>query len=215
MVKTLGEKIKRARKIKFLDQAAVAVASGYSTSTVQKVEGDKPGPSPQAIAAIAKVVGVEVDAAALIDGDPPLSPLRHLPPMPIYRSAVAAGGWQDACIGGEFDADNPEHQAVIRFGRFIIILNGDSMEPDWRDGEHVIFRVLRVDEESMKVGGDYYVCRSDNRATFKRLVAVNDDAYTFRGANRKHKVDMIVSRQEVVRVAEAEAIWTPPRRKVN
>lgn len=138
------------------------------------------------------------------------SSLVNIPPFPIYDSNVAAGGWVDGCLGGAFDPDNPEHQAILRFGRFAIRIVGDSMEKVWPNGSHVLFRVLR--DESPSVGKCYYVCRNDNQATFKRLESMDDDQLVFRAVNkRKYPKPMPVAVQEVARMAEAEFIFVRPK----
>lgn len=46
---------------RLLNQAQVAVGTGYSVSLIQKIEGDKPGPATLAKATVAKFLGVTFD----------------------------------------------------------------------------------------------------------------------------------------------------------
>lgn len=208
---TFGKQIQRARKILLMSQGELAAKAGVSSSLLHKIEKDRPGPSVKAKATVAKLLGVPFDVAAELDVQNVVPSSKiNIPPFPIYDSNVAAGGWVDGCLGGAFDPDNHEHQAILRFGRFAIRIVGDSMEKVWPNGSHVLFRVLR--DESPVVGKCYYVCRSDNLATFKKLESADEDQLVFRAVNkRRYPQPMPVAVQEVVRMAEAEFIFVRPK----
>lgn len=76
------------------------------------------------------------------------------------------------------------------------------------------FKILRS-YDAPRIGWPYIFCRSDNTATFKLLVGIDDDSLTLRAINRrKYKSDIIVARQEICRVAVVDHLvkkWEPKK----
>lgn len=122
-----------------------------------------------------------------------------VPEIPLFELAVAAGGWAEVeGIGEVCDPTKIDH------GLFRVRIRGDSMEPEYHDGQVVEFKCLRFDVEGFLVGKDYYIQRSDDGATFKRLESVSEDEIMLRAINKKkYPKPMPVPRQMVSRAARA------------
>lgn len=132
----------------------------------------------------------------------PYSEQALLAEVPMFDLSVAAGSWTDVSdVEGVMLTEDQ-----IRQGLFRVRLAGDSMKPAYQSGDVVEFRCLRISHEGPLEGKDYYVQKNDGTATFKRLADISEDAYTLVAVNvRKYKAPMVVSKQEVVRMARAVA----------
>ena len=58
---------------------------------------------------------------------------------------------------------------------FAIRLSGNSMEPDYRDGDAVILSVVGTEDAASVIGRDCMFWRLDGQGCFKRLEAMTDD----------------------------------------
>jgi SOS-response transcriptional repressor LexA len=143
------------------------------------------------------------DDAAGVD---PLSE-RPADEVPLFDLAVAAGRWVEIDGVAELTAPNQ-----IETGRFRIRVRGDSMLPRWRDGDVVEFACVRFDADELLPGEDYYVQRSDETATFKRLERVEDESLVLLALNDlRYPEPIVVPTGLVVRMARAVLrIEAPP-----
>lgn len=127
--------------------------------------------------------------------------IRQVPNIPLFDLAVAAGGWVE--ITGEAEVCDPMQ---MDHGLFRIRIRGDSMDPEYKDGEVIEFRCLRPDRDGLEQGVDYYLQRSDGTATFKRLERMDEDTLWLRPLNREKYPRLIeVPRGLIVRAARAIA----------
>jgi phage repressor protein C with HTH and peptisase S24 domain len=122
--------------------------------------------------------------------------------IPRFDLVISSGGWADAIGIGE------THDPLsIDQGLFRIRLAGDSMAPDFPDGCVVEFCCIRPSSPEIRVGDCYYVHRSDDMATFKRLKSMGRVSLTLVAINdEKYPRPLTVKRDEVVRIAVAVAI---------
>lgn len=129
--------------------------------------------------------------------------------VPTFDLSVAAGGWVEVDGMGEVYGT-----AFIDQGLFRVRIEGESMLADYSPQDVIEFQVFRAGRDVLEIGADYYVHRSDDTATFKRLAEVDEDELVFRAINKKRFPEPIrVPRQEVVRMAVALAKVTIIRRQ--
>lgn len=95
---------------------------------------------------------------------------------------------------------------------FLTVVEGDCMEPTYRNGQLVVFGYDIVDREGLVDGHPYYVQLSDGSGTFK-LVYRNPedgDALLLVALNaKKYPKHIRVHRDEVVRIAKALGTYAP------
>lgn len=132
----------------------------------------------------------------------PYSEQPMMAEVPMFDLSVAAGTWTDVSdVEGVMLTEDQ-----IRQGLFRVRIAGDSMKPDYQSGEVIEFKCLRVAHEGPIEGADYYVQKNDGTATFKRMADIDEDSYTLVAVNtKKYNKPLIVSKQEVVRMARAVA----------
>lgn len=124
--------------------------------------------------------------------------------IPQWTLDIRANAWAETPLASDLDSDDPILREVVRRGRFRLTIMGTCMEPDYMDGETVEFEIARADMEPLALGADYAVCRSDGKATFKRLYEITDDSLILFAVNQKKYPGTIeVARQEVSRIARA------------
>lgn len=131
---------------------------------------------------------------------------RHVFQLPEWESEVAAGHWID-CITAQLWTDTQGE--VVERGSFVIRVRGDSMTPDYQPGDRVLFRIIRLDQESLRAGADYVFQNSDGQCTLKRLAKIGDDAFMLAPLNRRYK-PLKLPRQMLARVAIVETVIRPP-----
>jgi len=130
-------------------------------------------------------------------------PIRRIP---YFHEQIAAGPWVETrpreIPDGYLFEDLPADVFAIR-------IDGDSMEPDFRDGDVVIFQPYRSGEAGceLREGAAYYVEHSDGQATLKLLfIDHRRERYCLRAINRRKYPDpLYVPFQMVARIARAVA----------
>lgn len=122
-----------------------------------------------------------------------------------FNLGIAAGGWVE--LDGEGITPNLKQ---IKNGWVIVHVKGDSMEPRWKHGQNVMFRLLNKDEDEPEVGEDYFVIRNDKYGTFKTLVKLDRDGYVLKARNKRYPKLLTISRQEAVMIAEAKFVVADP-----
>lgn len=193
---TLGGRIQKARAAQKLKQDAIANATGVSVQTVSQWELDRVTPRPQRLPTIASTLHVPVEWLLEVYEQPsvkgtarlPLSSLEGPFRLPVI-SRVQAGEWtatEDPYPVGEGQEVLVTDKRVSA-SAFALEVDGDSMWPDFRQGDRVV-----IDPEVEPRPGDFVVAKLDNEgeATFKKyrprglakdgspifeLVPLNDD----------------------------------------
>lgn len=209
-------------------QSELAHAAGVSISIVQKVEAGKPvtgktmGKILRAISTktpvnpgdFASLIRPRVKRTAFASAEKFLAARGERVPAPGERNAllaterkqpedeleitlgVAACHWVPCDETGEFINGRPVH------GRFSIVIAGDCMEGDWKDGERVTFELLDKGDSEFVVDEDYLIIR-DGHATFKRCAKVGENEIVLKAANGKYRDTWKVLRAEIQRAAIA------------
>ena len=94
--------------------------------------------------------------------------------------------------------------------------DGDCMEPDWHDGELIVFSTVSVDRDGIKNGHDYGVLlKAESKlglaSTFKRAT-LDGTRLCLRCANGKYRKFQSVELDEVERIGKAMyAVRASPR----
>jgi SOS-response transcriptional repressor LexA len=189
--------------------------SGIPLQTInQWMKPQVPNPLPKNIKLLAGALGMEYEqvekvlsecrASSGATGDPGEMmggwKTPKIPPVPIFERNLAAGFWTEAV--GVSESEVSLLQAEISL--FQVRISGDSMEPDYPDGSLVEFRVIRVADDGIEPGGNFYIHRDDDMATFKRVESMTEDAILLRALNvGKYPGLMPVDRARIVRAARA------------
>lgn len=126
--------------------------------------------------------------------------------IPRFDLPIAASGWEyvvDNQDGGYFLT-----AAQIQQGLFSVLVRGTSMQPDFMDGQAVLFRLMMTPEgtpdfDSLREGMDVYVQLDDHTGTFKRVEKIEPDHILLRAVNKKFKVPLIAPIERVQRLARA------------
>lgn len=226
-VETLGEKIRRLRSERGWSLAELGRRAGMkSVDGLWKIEQGKVK-NPYSLAAIAKALEVSVldlradtaevtatNGESVLEGtfhlqgrpaDPPagISPTILMEP-PRWDLDIRASAWADIPMC-RLDYDDPRQRAIVNTNRFRLRILGTCMEPYFHDGQTVEFEIVRVDRDGLVIGECYAVCRTDGLATFKQLIAKDDDAITLAALNRKEfPTPIVVPLQEIGRIARAD-----------
>jgi SOS-response transcriptional repressor LexA len=211
-----GDKLRVLRKRrKLLSRAELAIRADLAISAIQTIENSPSyKPRGKTIRKLAK--GLDMEPMDLLEqirvnGDDGadtsgIGDVEAVGVLPTYDIDVAAGPWSHATVC-ELNADDPEQARIIKTGRFRLRISGNCMEPDYPSGSVVEFVILRYDEDALQIGRDYVICKSDNTATFKRLIAKHDDTLSLAPLNqRDHPGIVVVDRQEIGRIAVADFI---------
>jgi SOS-response transcriptional repressor LexA len=123
--------------------------------------------------------------------------LKSLEQEPAYDLNVAAGEWVNVVDVPE--VSSPADQSA---GRFYLRISGRSMEPHWRDGSSIEFRI--VEPAALSRGDDVYVQRRNGSATFKRVSAIGKNQIRLAAINRQAFPDELhVQLNQIARAAIA------------
>lgn len=172
-METLGQKIRLVRESLVMSQQELALKCGVSRPAVAQWESDATKPVFSRMEALADALGVSAawlaygdkDAHPLLAGASPIaaSP-RHRVPVISY---VQAGNWTEVSDPYAPSAGLDEIHTDLDVGphAFSLIIMGESMEPDFREGDKVI-----IDPDIQPRPGDYVVAKlaNESEATFKK-----------------------------------------------
>lgn len=132
----------------------------------------------------------------------------RIAPVPEWTISTSACRWVPVPICS-LDPEDPQQRRVIETGRFRLLIDGDCMEPEYPNGALVEFQIVRP-YEPLVIGCDYVFCRNDGTATFKALVAIDDDMITLAARNQDlYPGTFDLPRQELTRVARAVGVMMP------
>jgi len=168
-MKAIGSILKTRRIAKGMTARQLAEQVGVSDAHIIYIEKGQRKATFEKLANIIRALGLSVDEvlsgigqsafeAAALD-------VRRLGQIPVV-SWVTAGDWRDVCDGYEpgdggewIDSDMPGRNV------FALRVNGDSMEPEFHDGE-----ILTVNPHTETLPGDFVVVKnSEGETTFKQL----------------------------------------------
>ena len=168
-MKAIGSILKTRRIAKGMSARQLADSVGVSDAHIIYIENGQRKATFEKLANIIRALGLSVDEVLsgigqnIYGADGP--DIRRLSQIPVV-SWVTAGNWSQVCDdyepgdGGEWiDSDVPG-QSI-----FALRVNGDSMEPEFHDGE-----VITVNPHIETLPGDFVVVKnSEDETTFKQL----------------------------------------------
>jgi len=173
----IGQKIKIAREQKGLSQSELATALGITPQSVQQWEDAKSdmGPKRSRLGDVETALGlppgsltrddywrVEQDKPAYKIHNVSTSAPDHLQ-IPVI-DYIQAGNWTDIQdLGASVDYIGTDMELSDK--AFAVIIEGDSMKPDFTPGDKVI-----IDPQVQPVPGDYVIAKlaHEDKATFKK-----------------------------------------------
>lgn len=196
--KELGEYLKKIRKSKDLSLRQVDYKSDVSFSHLSMIENGSRKPSPLTLKELAKIYNLDYidlyEKAGYLD----LAEKEKLETKNPSSSAVVfvygtiPAGIPMECI--EDILDTEEISADMLKGRkqyFGLKIKGDSMEPDYLDGDVIIFQK----QDDCENGDDCVVMVNGNDGTFKRVFK-NENGIILQPLNNKYQ-PMIYSNEQI------------------
>ncbi|AZR58594.1 LexA family protein [Eikenella corrodens] len=171
-MKTLQERLKFARAKKGLSQASLAKSIGKSQSSIAAIEAGRNKETTN-IASLAMALGVNAVWLETGKGTPfGSSPNVHELDIPLNTvpliSWVKAGHWAQAIdLLQPGEGERISTSIKVRPHTYALIVDGDSMEPEFTDGDIII-----VEPEEEPVPGKFVIIRQNgDEATFKQLIS--------------------------------------------
>lgn len=168
-MKAIGSILKTRRIAKGMTARQLAEMVGVSDAHVIYIEKGQRKATFEKLANIIRALGLSVDEVLSGIGqearETEVQALRRLSQVPVV-SWITAGNWSEVCDayepgdGGEWiESDVPGRNV------FALRVIGDSMEPEFHDGE-----VLTVNPHTEALPGDFIVVKnSEGETTFKQL----------------------------------------------
>lgn len=193
-MKTVGEFIRQKREEQGLSARQLADMAGVSDAHILYIETGRRNPTFDKVMNILDALGVGVEEF-LMEARPSVAnvePARLGGPRKIpVISWVTAGRWKEVCDAFEpGDADEWIESDVRGRNVFALRVVGDSMEPEFKEGEIVI-----VSPHVEALPGDFVVVKDrEEKATFKQLKKYGS-RWVLHPLNPKYE-DLEVSRGE-------------------
>lgn len=196
--KELGEYLKKIRKSKDLSLRQVDYKSDVSFSHLSMIENGSRKPSPLTLKELAKIYNLDYidlyEKAGYLD----LAEKERLETKSSPSSAVVfvygtiPAGIPMECIEDIIDTEEIPAD-VLRGGKqyFGLKIKGDSMEPDYLDGDVIIFQK----QDDCESGDDCVVMVNGNSGTFKRVFK-NENGIILQPLNNKYQ-PMIYSNEQI------------------
>ena len=155
-----GDNLKQARSSRKLSQAALARMLSVSQQTIGSWEVNRTTPPPEMIAKISKVLCVSTGfLLGATDNSPQvlrIPVLGHIPAGIPIEAIADVLDYEEAPL--DWSAGGREY--------FALKIKGDSMSPDYMDGDVVIFLAA----EDCESGDDCAVIINGDDATFKKVI---------------------------------------------
>lgn len=196
--KELGEYLKKIRKSKDLSLRQVDYKSDVSFSHLSMIENGSRKPSPLTLKELAKIYNLDYidlyEKAGYLD----LAEKERLETKSSPSSAVVfvygtiPAGIPMECIEDIIDTEEIPAD-MLRGGKqyFGLKIKGDSMEPDYLDGDVIIFQK----QDDCESGDDCVVMVNGNSGTFKRVFK-NENGIILQPLNNKYQ-PMIYSNEQI------------------
>ena len=170
-MKTVAEYINAKREELGLSAREVARSAGITGEHILYIErGQRKNPSFDVVMKILRALHVDLQEFLQETGYLPVNaepaPLKALRPIPII-SWVRAGKWHHVGVSSDFEeAEDWTESDVQGKGIFALRIKGDSMEPEFVEGDVVI-----INPHIETKPGDFVIIRKEDNdeATFKQL----------------------------------------------
>lgn len=196
--KELGEYLKKIRKSKDLSLRQVDYRSDVSFSHLSMIENGSRKPSPLTLKELAKIYNLDYldlyEKAGYLD----LAESEKLKDNEKNNSAIVfvygtiPAGIPMECIEDIIDTEEISAD-MLKGGKqyFGLKVKGDSMEPDYLDGDIIIFQK----QDDCENGDDCVVMVNGNDGTFKRVFK-NENGIILQPLNNKYQ-PMIYSNEQI------------------
>lgn len=196
--KELGEYLKKIRKSKDLSLRQVDYKSDVSFSHLSMIENGSRKPSPLTLKELAKIYNLDYidlyEKAGYLD----LAEKERLGTKNLSSSAVVfvygtiPAGIPIECIEDIIDTEEIPAD-MLRGGKqyFGLKVKGDSMEPDYLDGDTLIL----LKQDDCENGDDCVVMVNGNDGTFKRVFK-NENGIILQPLNNKYS-PMVYSNEDI------------------
>ena len=213
--KELGEYLKKARKIKDLSLRQVDYKSDVSFSHLSMIENGSRKPSPLTLKELAKIYNLDYidlyEKAGYLD----LAEKEKLESKAPSSSAVVLvygtipAGIPMECIEDIIDTEEISAE-MLRGGKqyFGLKIKGDSMEPDYLDGDVIIFQK----QSNCENGDDCVVMVNGNDGTFKRVFK-NENGIVLQPLNNKYQPLVFTNEQIETLPVKVLGVFEELRRK--
>lgn len=161
---SIGEQIKYARTAKGISQNQLAKRAGISQAGLSAIENTTKSPNIDTLNRIANALGIPITALL---GDPQIVTSRR----PKTKKTIPVLGQIPAGIPIEAIEDVldyedlSEQEAADDFEYFGLRIKGNSMYPEYQDGDTIIVRR----QDTAETGDDAVVMVNGYDATFKRI----------------------------------------------
>lgn len=160
-MKSIGERIKEARKAAGLTQVELAKKTELSRSYIGDIEKDRYNPSVSTLQLIAKATNAPLEA--LLPSTKPPKPAGRGVRIPVLGRVVAGIPIEAVEEILDYEEITPELAATGEF--FALQVKGSSMEPTLRDGDVVIVKK----QPTVDSGDIAIVLVNGNDATVKEI----------------------------------------------
>lgn len=174
-MKQIGERIRAMRVARSISQAELAERLGVSRSAVAMWEGGSRVPGLDTLEALAGVFGV---ATGGLLGEDAEAGARRVPVLGSIPAGIPMEAIEDVIDWEEL----PSHMFAGGKEYFCLQLKGDSMYPEYRNGDVVVFRK----QDTCENGQDCAVMVNGDDATFKR-VRISGKGVTLQPLNPKYE----------------------------
>jgi len=164
----IGEFIKKKRQEKNLSLRELAKKANLSHTYIARLEQNKLRPTFEKLQIILEALNVSIKEFFGIDRSMPLKKERLIPII----SWVQAGSWHEVCdVFPPGQADEWILTDLIGENMFALIVKGDSMEPEFVEGDIII-----VNPHIEPKPGNYVIVKNEDNseATFKQLDKYGD-----------------------------------------
>lgn len=164
-MKSIGERIKEARKAAGLTQVELAKKTELSRSYIGDIEKDRYNPSVSTLQLIAKATNAPLEA--LLPSTKPPKPAGRGVRIPVLGRVVAGIPIEAVEEILDYEEITPELAATGEF--FALQVRGDSMLPKLEEGDVVIVKK----QEDVETGDIAIVLVNGDEATIKQVKKVN------------------------------------------
>ena len=184
-----GKFLKQLRKERRISQVQLAAMLGVTQAAVSKWERDGVPPGTENMSKLSVILGVSVDELLKGERAAPVQEIQYVPSDRTQRfirvpvvGRIPAGIPVEAIEDIEDWEDYPVEDTIPGRRYFGLRINGDSMEPEYRDGDVIIVQ----QQEECRSGDDCAVMVNGDDATFKR-VRLSERGMTLQPLNSKYE----------------------------
>jgi transcriptional regulator with XRE-family HTH domain len=206
-----GRTLKKLRLGKGLTQTELANRAGLSLSTISNSENDaEPEVSEKTQRRIAEALeltldefrqlwtGQTVQVRGQLDGIPVINKVPAGEPVDYTECGVDSGQ------GYEYLTRTPWQVGVDMDLLFAVVVVGDSMSPEFLEGDYLVFKPILDAEDQVPDGTPVFVrfgADRDHECTFKRAFSAGEERIELRPDNRKH-LPLVVERSQIERMSK-------------